>query len=120
MEYLLAGKDKEADSLWQHCLINSSVVVFRRLLQECHLKNQPETINKMIDILKTNLSISHASIGNAYSRLINLYILHNNIDEAKATFDRAIESGISKEHLNLTSIKRLKETLQEAGKEINL
>lgn len=120
MEYLLTGKEKEADSLWQHCLINSSVVVFRRLLQECHLKNQPETINKMIDVLKTNLSISHASIGNAYSRLINLYILHKNIDEAKATLDRAIESGISKEHLNLTSIKRLKESLQGTGEEVNL
>lgn len=119
MEYLLAGKYKEADSLWQKCLINSNIVVFRRLLQESHVKNQPQTIENMIEILKTNSSISPASIGNAYSRLINLYLFNNKPDEALAAFNKAIESGISKEHLNLSSIKRLKEHLEQAGKKFN-
>lgn len=115
MEYLLAGRDHEADALWKKCLQDASVVVFRRLLQECHVRKEPQKIEKLIEILKTNKAISPASIGNAYSRLINLHLVDNKLNEAKDVLDRAFESGIASENLNKSSIKRLKEALEANG-----
>ncbi|XP_047530160.1 leucine-rich PPR motif-containing protein, mitochondrial [Vanessa atalanta] len=119
IEYLLAGKDKEADSLWQKYLNKSPVIVFRRLLQECHMKKQPQVIEKMIEILRTNKDLSLTSLGNAYSRLINFYISENKIDSAKATLTRAIENGITNEHLNQSTIRKLKENLESAGQKFD-
>ncbi|XP_034826727.1 leucine-rich PPR motif-containing protein, mitochondrial [Maniola hyperantus] len=119
MEYLLTDKDSEADSLWKKCLQDASVVVFRRLLQESHTRREPQRIEKLIETLKTNKQISPASIGNAYSRLINLYLVDNKIDEAKEVLDRALNSGIASENLNKTSIKRLKEALEANGKKFD-
>ncbi|CAH2267569.1 jg11858 [Pararge aegeria aegeria] len=116
LEYLLAGKDNEADSIWKACLQNANVIVFRRLLQESHTRRQPQMIEKIIEVLKTNKTISPASIGNAYSRLINLYLVDNKIDEAKEVLDRAVESGITNENLNVTALKRLKESWEATGK----
>lgn len=115
MEYMLLGNEKEANSIWQKYLTNANVVIFRRLLQESHLRKEPQIIEKLIDNLKSNTNLPLASIGNAYSRLINFYILENKIDEAKAALNRAFECGVTKEHINQSSIKNL----QAAGLKID-
>ncbi|CAH2108523.1 unnamed protein product [Euphydryas editha] len=109
MEYVLVGNDKEANSIWQKYLANANVVIFRRLLQESHLRKEPHIIEKLIENLKSNKALPLASIGNAYSRLINFYILENKINEAKAALNRAFESGLTKDHINESSIKKLQE-----------
>ncbi|XP_050346941.1 leucine-rich PPR motif-containing protein, mitochondrial [Nymphalis io] len=119
IEYLLAGKDKEAEELWHKHLINANIIVFRRLLQESHLRKQPQVIERMIEMLRTNKGLSLSSAGNAYSRLINFYIVENNIDNAKAALSRAIEYGITSEHLNQSTIKKLKEHMEAAGQTFN-
>lgn len=116
MELLLAGKDKEANSIWQQCLSNSDVVVFRRLLQQSFDRKEPQLIEKLIALLKTNTKLSGASIGNAYSRLINLHLVLEDIDKAKASLDKAYESGVTNQHINKTSLNRLNAALESAGK----
>lgn len=119
IEYILANKDQEANNIWNQWLVNSKIVVFRRLLQESHLTSRPELIEKLISILKTNSIIPPASLGNAYSRLINYYISVNKVDEAQASLQNAIQNGISKEHLNNNSLQRLIEVSEAAGKKID-
>ncbi|XP_023936210.1 leucine-rich PPR motif-containing protein, mitochondrial [Bicyclus anynana] len=115
MEYMLADKNEEADSLWKKCLQNSNVIVFRRLLQESHLRKDAQKIEKLIEILQSNKSISSVSIGNAYSRLINLFLVENKVNEAKEALDRAFESGIKSEDINKSSLKKLKESVEASG-----
>ncbi|OWR46509.1 hypothetical protein KGM_200493 [Danaus plexippus plexippus] len=115
MEYLLAGKDKEADALWNKCLRNSGSIVFRRLLQEAHVRKDPQLIMKMIKKLESNNNISATSVGNAYSRLINLYLTDNNISEAKKTLEMALNNGLQLDHINQSSLRKLKNTMESSG-----
>lgn len=115
MELLLAGKDKEAESLWKRWLSNAPVVVFRRLLQESHTRKEPKMIEKLIELLKTNKEISPASLGNAYSRLINYYLVENKPQDAEEALSSALKLGLKSEHLNKTTLTRLKSAVEEAG-----
>ncbi|CAG9578979.1 unnamed protein product [Danaus chrysippus] len=112
MEYLLAGKDNEADALWNKCLHNSGTIVFRRLLQEAHVRKDPQLIIKMIKKLESNNNISPTSVGNAYSRLINLHLTDNNISEAKKTLEMALNNGLQLDHLNQSSLRKLKDLME--------
>uniref|UniRef100_A0A2A4K6E8 Pentacotripeptide-repeat region of PRORP domain-containing protein n=1 Tax=Heliothis virescens TaxID=7102 RepID=A0A2A4K6E8_HELVI len=116
MELILAGKDKEAELIWSKWLVNAPVVVFRRLLQESHTRKQPEIIEKMISILKTNQGLSMASLGNAYSRLINYYLVENNSQKGEEVLSEAVKLGLKTEHLNKTTLTRLKAAVEEAGR----
>ncbi|XP_053612584.1 leucine-rich PPR motif-containing protein, mitochondrial [Plodia interpunctella] len=117
MEYLLAGKEKEADNLWNSSLRNASALVFRRLLQESHVRNEPRLIEKLIETLKSNQEISLGSVGNAYSRLINLHLLSNRLEEAESVLQRALDSGLKGEHFNKNTVNRLKTEIEQAGRE---
>ncbi|CAG4949184.1 unnamed protein product [Colias eurytheme] len=116
MEYLLAGKTTEAQMFWDKYLKNSEVVVFRRLLQESHLQRNPKQIQDLIHYLKTNTKLPLSTVGNAYSRLINLHIVENKIDEAKTVLDDAYKFGITNEHLNKTTLQRLQQAFEANGK----
>ncbi|CAK1600773.1 unnamed protein product [Parnassius mnemosyne] len=115
MEFLLAGMDKEADTIWNQCLNNANVVVFRRLLQESYIRNDKQLIEKLISILKTNKNLSLASLGNAYSRLINMHLLESKVDEAKAAFDSALNCGVTTDQINNNTIQRLNSALEKRG-----
>ncbi|CAH0581522.1 unnamed protein product [Chrysodeixis includens] len=115
MELILSGKDKEAEALWNKWLHKSPVVVFRRLLQESHTRKQPEIMVNLINVLKTNESISSASLGNAYSRLINFYLSESKPQEAENALSTALKSGLKSEHLNKTTLSRLKTVIEESG-----
>lgn len=115
MELVLAGQDKEAQQIWSKWLSNAPVVVFRRLLQESHTRKEPELIVKLIGMLKTNKVISLASLGNAYSRLINYYLVENKIQDAEETLSAAVKSGLKSEHLNKSTLTRLKSAIEESG-----
>lgn len=115
MEYILAGKYQQADTLWEQCLSNVNSIVFRRLLQESHIRQQPELIEKLIDTLKTNKNITTGSIGNAYSRLINLHLLDNKVDEAQAVLEKAVKHGVALDQFNKNSLKKIKEAVEAAG-----
>lgn len=117
MELILAGKDEEARDLWNKWLITAPVIVFRRLLQESFVKNEPEIIMKLINALKTNKTLPTRSLGNAYSRLMNYYLLNNNIAAAEALLSDAIQQGVPKEHINKSSLLRLKSAIEATGKE---
>ncbi|KAI5639901.1 bicoid stability factor [Phthorimaea operculella] len=115
MEYLLAGKKEQADTLWKLWLSNANVLVFRRLLQEAHTRKDPTLIEHLIANLKSNQKISEGSIGNAYSRLINLYLQDNKVKEAIAEYEKAVKSGVSEGSFNKNMLARLKEVAQSHG-----
>ncbi|XP_060803764.1 leucine-rich PPR motif-containing protein, mitochondrial [Amyelois transitella] len=117
MEYLLAGKDQQADSLWKSGLNKSNVIVFRRLLQECHIRQEPQLIEKLISILKTNKELSLGSVGNAYSRLINIHLINNRVEEAENALKTALDYGVKTEFFNRNSLERLKAAVESAGRE---
>ncbi|XP_050668618.1 leucine-rich PPR motif-containing protein, mitochondrial [Leptidea sinapis] len=117
LEYLIAGKNIEAESIWNNCLKDSEIIVYRRLLQEAHLKRDFKLIEALLSYLKRNPKIQPSALGNVYSRYINLHLVDNNIDEAKSLLDQALRSGIQNEHLNKSSLSRLKEKLEAAGKD---
>uniref|UniRef100_A0A2H1WV81 SFRICE_009650 n=1 Tax=Spodoptera frugiperda TaxID=7108 RepID=A0A2H1WV81_SPOFR len=116
MEFILNGREKEAEEIWSKWLCNAPVVVFRRLLQESHTRKEPEKIEKLIQILKSNKGLSLSSLGNAYSRLINFYITENKIDIAEEAFSAALKLGLKTEHMNKSTLKRLKTTVEESGR----
>lgn len=120
MEYLLAGKEQEADSLWKLWLNDANTLFFRRLLQESHVRKQPEFIEKLITLLTSNQKLSPGALGNAYNRLINLYLSESRPKEALEVFERAIKSGVSVTHLNKSCLERLKAVAQAEGKDLNL
>lgn len=115
MEYVLAGKDQQADSLWDKCLNNVQSVVFRRLLQESHVRKQPELIQKLIAAMEKNKNITPGSHANAYSRLINLHLLENKVDEAQAVLEKAVKLGVPIDQFNKTSLSKLKEAVEATG-----
>jgi hypothetical protein len=119
MEYILAGKEKQADSIWTQWLSNAPSILFRRLLQESHTRNEPKYVENLIEKLASNSSITMSSLGNAYSRLINLHVVNNKLDLAEAALKQAIERGIQKEHYNKNTLTRLQSAMEEAGKEYN-
>lgn len=119
MEYILTGNEKEAESLWKLWLSNANTLVFRRLLQESHLRKQPQLIEKLITTLKSNEKISQGSLGNAYTRLINFHLNESNTNEALAAFDKAVKSGIPISNINKNCIEKLQAAAQAEGKQIN-
>ncbi|RVE48682.1 hypothetical protein evm_006648 [Chilo suppressalis] len=119
MEYVLAGKEKEANTVWNQWLSGASTVLFRRLLQESHSRNEPQVVEKLIETLKSNPQVSKGSFGNAYSRLINLYLMNNKVEEAENALSRAINSGLTAENFNKNCLDRLQEAMKQAGKEFN-
>ncbi|XP_038214658.1 leucine-rich PPR motif-containing protein, mitochondrial [Zerene cesonia] len=116
MEYLLAGKTTEAQALWDTHLKKAEVVIFRRLLQESHMQRNAKLIEDLIHNLKTNTKLQLSTLGNAYSRLINLHIVDNKFNEAKAVLEDAYKAGVTNEHLNKTSLQRLKSVFEANGK----
>lgn len=74
-------------------------------------------IEKLIEYLKSNKSISLATIGNAYSRLISFHITENNIEQAEKVLEDAVKSGVQNEHINKSCIIRLKGAVEAAGRE---
>lgn len=119
MEYIIAGREKEANDLWNKWLINAPAVMFRRLLQECHVKNDTKTVENLISTLKTNGSLTKGPIGNVYSRLIGMHLTNNKVSEAEAVLRKAIEDGVGSEHINTTTINKLKAAVVESGREFN-
>lgn len=117
MEYILAGRDNDAASLWKQYLQNAEVIVFRRLLQESFVRKEPKLIEKLIEYLKSNKSISQGSIVNAYSRLIGHYVYENDFEQAEKVLEEATNSGIQSEHLNKNSLLKLKAAAEAAGRE---
>lgn len=120
MEYLLAGKDKDAQEVWAKHLCNTETIVFRRLLQESHIRKEPQLIIKLINALKQNKAITTGPIANAYSRLVNYYVTENLLDEAVKTLNEALNDGISKKDINETCIERLKTALESTGKRFDI
>lgn len=118
MEYILAGKEQEADSLWKLWLNDANSLFFRRLLQESHVRKQPELIEKLITLLKTNKKTSPGALGNAYNRLINLHLTESRTKQALDAFERAMKSGVSVAHLNKSCVDRLKSVAQAEGKDL--
>lgn len=119
MEYILAGNDTEAKQLWDKWLVNAPVVIFRRLLQESHTRKEPQFIQKLIDTLKTNKSLPTATLGNAYSRLINYYVTENQLHEAENTLEDALKNRITSQDLNKTTLVRLKTAVEATGKKFD-
>lgn len=117
MEYLLAGKEQEADSLWRLWLHDANSLFFRRLLQESHVRKEPELIEKLIKLLKSNQKLSPGALGNAYNRLINLHLTESRTNDALEVFERAMKSGVSVSHLNKSCVERLKTIAQAEGKD---
>lgn len=117
MEYVLSDKEQEADTLWKKSLINANSILFRRLLQESHQRNEPRYIEKLISALQSNNQTSLGSLGNAFSRLINMHVVNNNLKEAENVLKRAIDCGLKKEHFNKNCIERLQSAFTTAGKE---
>ncbi|XP_063530687.1 leucine-rich PPR motif-containing protein, mitochondrial [Cydia strobilella] len=115
MEYVLAGNDQQADSLWDKCLNSVQSVVFRRLLQESHVRKQPELIEKLIAAMQKNKNITPGSHANAYSRLINLHLLENKVDEAQAVLEKAVKLGVPIDQFNKNSLSKLKEAVEATG-----
>lgn len=120
MELLLAGKDKDALTLWKNWLQSAQTVAFRRLLQESHLRKEPQLIEKLINLLKEKTPLTKGSLGNAYSRLINYYLTEGNVQKAEAHYKDAIKSGLDSQDMNRSTLARLKTAAQEAGHELNL
>ncbi|XP_063822748.1 leucine-rich PPR motif-containing protein, mitochondrial [Ostrinia nubilalis] len=119
MEYLLAGKQKEANEIWNQWLCTAPSLLFRRLLQESHNNNDTKTIEHLLEMMKTNTSLTKGSLGNVYSRLINLYLVNNKVNEAESALRKAIEEGVQAEHFNKNCLERLKQVMTESGKEYN-
>ncbi|XP_059055507.1 leucine-rich PPR motif-containing protein, mitochondrial [Achroia grisella] len=119
MEYILADKEQEADALWKNSLVNADGIIFRRLLQESHVRNESRYIEKLITTLQSNNHISLGSLGNVYSRLINLHLTNNNLQEAGNVLKKAIDCGVSSEHFNKNCVNRLRAAFEAAGKEFN-
>lgn len=119
MELLLCGKDKESDVIWNKWLSNASTVVFRRLLQESHQRKEPQLIEKLINLLKRT-STSKGSLGNAYSRLVNYYLVENKIEEAEETFKAALQTGLKSEDFNKSTLGRLRSAVEESGRKLHL
>ncbi|XP_048480519.1 leucine-rich PPR motif-containing protein, mitochondrial [Plutella xylostella] len=117
MEYILTGKDKEADALWNNYLIKAESIAYRRLMQESHLNNSPQQVDRLISCLKTNKNITSAVLGNAYSRLINLHLSHGNTEDAKGSLQKAMSEGINIDHINVTTLKKLKSAQEAIGQE---
>lgn len=107
MEYILVGKDKEADLIWNQALSSANVVVFRRLLQECYVRKDTKPVEKVISALKTNKNLPSATIANAYSRLIDILVLNNKTNEAKSAYEDALSYGITKDEINKNTLQRL-------------
>lgn len=120
MEYLLAGKEQEADALWKLWLNDANSLFFRRLLQESHVRKQPELIEKLITLLKSNQKLSPGALGNAYNRLINLHLTESRTKEALEVFERAIKSGVSVTYLNKSCVERLKTIAQAEGIDLKI
>lgn len=120
MEYLLAGKEQEADALWKLWLNDANSLFFRRLLQESHVRKQPELIEKLITLLKSNQKLSPGALGNAYNRLINLHLTESRTKTALEVFERAIKSGVSISHLNKSCVERLRTIAQAEGIDLKI
>ncbi|KAL0881103.1 hypothetical protein ABMA27_002225 [Loxostege sticticalis] len=119
MEYLLAGKEKEANEIWKQWLCKAPSILFRRLLQESHTSNNIKMVETLLETMKTNSSLTKGSFGNVYSRLINLYLTNNKLKEAESALQKAIEEGVQLEHFNKNCIERLKTVMKDSGKEFN-
>lgn len=119
MEYILAGQEDKANEIWNNHLSNSPTLLFRRLLQECHVKNDTKTVENVISMLKTNPSLSKGSLGNVYSRLISMFLANNKVSDAEATLRKAIADGLSSEHITMNCLTKLKAAVVEAGREFN-
>lgn len=118
MEYLLADKEQDADRLWDQYLKSSTTIAYRRLLQECHTRNQPQLAEKLISALKTNPTCGTPSIfGNIYSRLINLHLTHGNTEDARLTLEKALAEGCTLQNIAASTLRRLKESMQTVGQE---
>lgn len=113
----MAGKQEDADSLWKQTLHNSEVIIYRRLLQESHVRKEPQLVNKLIEYLKSNKSVSISTLGNAYSRLVSYYVSENNVTQAEKVLEEAIESGVQYEHLSKGSLYKLKAAVEGLGRE---
>lgn len=117
MELILAEQDNKAEKIWSKWLCKAPVVVFRRLLQESHTRKEPEKIKKLITFLKSNKEVSLATLGNAYSRLINYYMVENTLQDAEKALSEALAVGLKSEHLNKTTLTRLKSAVEASGGE---
>ncbi|KAJ0175771.1 hypothetical protein K1T71_008930 [Dendrolimus kikuchii] len=120
MEYILAGKNKEAQDVWSKYLNDTESIVFRRLLQESFTRKEPELVYKLINALKQNKKITNGPVANAYSRLINYYLTEGLVDDAIKVLKESFENGITKDDLNSTCIRRLKMALETSGKQIDV
>ncbi|XP_013179551.1 PREDICTED: leucine-rich PPR motif-containing protein, mitochondrial [Papilio xuthus] len=107
MEYLLVGNDKDADLIWNQALSSANVIVFRRLLQQCYVRNDIKPIEKVISSLKTNKNLPSATLANAYSRLIDILVLNNKMNEAKSAYEDALSCGITQDEINKNTLQRL-------------
>ncbi|KPJ06941.1 Leucine-rich PPR motif-containing protein, mitochondrial [Papilio machaon] len=107
MEYILAGNDKDADLIWNQALSSANVIVFRRLLQECYFRNDTKPIEKIISALKTNKNLPSATLANVYSRLIDILVINNKMNEAKSAYEEALSYGITKDEINKNTLRRL-------------
>ncbi|CAB3223179.1 unnamed protein product [Arctia plantaginis] len=74
MELLLCGKEKESNAIWTKWLSTAPTVVFRRLLQESHLRKEPQLIEKLINLLKTSSPISNGSLVDSLKRGGRFYL----------------------------------------------
>ncbi|XP_075974101.1 bicoid stability factor [Anticarsia gemmatalis] len=120
MEFVLSGKEKEAESLWTQYLSSAPNVVFRRLLQESHVRKEPQIIEKLLQLLKTRQHVTKGSLGNAYSRLVNYYLVENQIKEAEDALSAGLKEGLTLEDFNKTTITRLKTAVSDAGRELKV
>ncbi|XP_068632296.1 leucine-rich PPR motif-containing protein, mitochondrial [Battus philenor] len=112
-EYLLSGKDKQAEAIWNKYLTDVNILLFKRLLQESFIRQDTKPIEKLITAIKTNKNLTMSALGFAYSRLIDIKLLNNKIDEAKSTLDNALNSGVTQDLINKKTLQRLEQHLEK-------
>ncbi|XP_029714531.2 leucine-rich PPR motif-containing protein, mitochondrial [Aedes albopictus] len=111
--HFMMNNEVEAQQIWDQFLINSSRVMFQKIIQQARETNDDAMVRRLIDQLKDS-KVTENGMGIIYSCLIDALVIKGQAAQGLEALKDGLKV-ICLEHFNRSALRRLKDCAVAAG-----
>ncbi|XP_058819809.1 leucine-rich PPR motif-containing protein, mitochondrial [Topomyia yanbarensis] len=109
------GNEEQAQLLWDKYLVNTSRVMFQKVIQHARDNNDDALVRRLITQMKDS-KVSENGVGIMYSCLIDALLSKGHVKQALDALNDGLQS-VCLENMNRSALRRLKDGLTAIGQE---
>ena len=114
--HFINGRHDLAQPLWNQYVRTCPQIMFQKVCQTARSTSNTDLAERLVVLLE-NAVVTNGARGIAYSCLLDVLTKNNDFEKGLKSLKQGLHSGIKLDDVNRTALKRLKEGLQQQGRD---